>query len=151
MENVENNKQMLIEAVTNFANCDMTPLSELFALKAVIATCQDRISEIMPDAKNQAIAILAAEKPARQSGEFEFGGHTFELSLTENYEFVKNAHRYNNAESARIRQLMEERKHYQDLASAKTNLIDAERKNFRATYPHWDPDSVTKVLKVKGL
>lgn len=151
METLNESKKRLIEAVTDFANSKATPLTEFAVLKAVIVACENRLDEIKKDATHQAQILLHDEVPVRESGEFEFSGQTFELSLTENYDFVKNAHRYNNAEGARIRQYAAERDEYKRLAEAKTKLIDAERKNFRAMYPHWEPDSITAVLKVKGL
>ena len=146
MEKENDYKQQLVLAVTSVSEASEDPLSEFGALKSLEKVVSDRLKEIKADAVFQASMVLHEEEPARESGEFAFGGKTFQLSLREEYDFVNNPQRYANEEGADYRKLYNEQQDLKGLVEANTDLMGSILKKFKAKHPGWKPDRVTKVL-----
>jgi len=139
-------KHALVLAVNEYANSDCQPLTEYATLKAIMKACEARIKDIKDDATLQASMVLHAEEPARESGEFQFGGKYFQLSLKEGYDFVDKAHRYTMEEGVNYRQCYYEREALQRQVKAKTTMLNAIEDEFLAKNPNWVPDTIEKTL-----
>ena len=142
-------RQNLVKAVTNYANAELDPLSELYTLKQAVDVMQARIKEIKPDAILMAKKMLHAETPKRESGSFVYNDKRFELSKEEVIDFVEHAPRYTMEDGVQYRKLAIEQTQLDKQSQAKTKLMKAIKDNFIADRPNWVPDDIVYILKCK--
>ena len=124
-------------------------LDEIHVLRRVMSLVDERIKMISSDALQEGMDILNAEKPARESGAFEFNGNQFEISSKPVFDFVDHAPRYTMPEAVEYRQLYQEKMRLSELSKAKTKKMAAITSSFPIEHPDWIPDWTELQLKCK--
>ena len=147
MNNQQEFNKQLEAAVKVITGLEPDPLYEFGALHALISLVETRKEFLKVDAIKQTEKLL--EDAGKTSGEVKYKDQVFELSLTENFDFVDDVKRYANADGAEYRRIYKERSDLQTLIKSKTKLLKAIRDNFKAEHPDWKPDSITYTFKVK--
>ena len=146
-----NTREVLIErlegVLKKLNGMEEDALLEFGALHQLGQFIDERKEWLKPDAITHAEKLL--EDVQKKSGEFQYKNQTFELSLTENFDFVDDVKRYANADGAEYRRIYKERSDLQTLIKSKTKLLKAINDNFKAEHPDWKPDSITYTFKVK--
>ena len=147
MNNQQEFNKQLEAAVKVITGLEPDPLYEFGALHQLGQFIDERKEWLKPDAIKHAEKLL--EDIQKESGEFQYKDQTFELSKTDNYDFVDDVKRYANADGAEYRRIYKERSELQTLIKSKTKLLKAINDNFKAEHPDWKPDTITYTFKVK--
>ncbi len=102
-------RQALIEA--NDVNLNGgDALVETRVLRQLIASAEDRIKALVPEAKR--LAKEEMEKQGVTSGEFTHEGHTYEAQRDVVYDILGDPKKYNSKDAAEYRQKEREQKEY---------------------------------------
>ena len=147
MNNQQEFNKQLEAAVKVITGLEPDPLYEFGALHTLIGLVETRKEFLKVDAIKQTEKLL--EDAGKTSGEVKYKDQVFDLSKTENFDFVDDPKRYANADGAEYRRIHKERSELQTLMKTKTNLLKAIKDNFQAEHPDWKPDSITYQMKVK--
>ena len=147
MNNQKEFNKQLEAAVKVITGLEPDPLYEFGALHTLIGLVETRKEFLKVDAIKQTEKLL--EDIDKPSGEVKYKDQVFDLSKTENFDFVDDVKRYANADGAEYRRIYRERSDLQTLMKSKTNLLKAIKDNFQAEHPDWKPDSITYTFKVK--
>lgn len=123
----------------------MKALQELRELRTQEKALKARIDEILPEAADEAVEILAAKGLDR--GEFTVPGlGTYQLQRTEVIDMT-DYNRYKGEDAKRWRQ----KKAAQDQSKKYTSALTREMKGiveaFVAQHPEWEPDDVKLTVK----
>ena len=118
----------------------VSPLTELWSLRKLIAACETRIKEISDDAIAEALTYT-------ESGQFMHDQHTFQLQQTDVFD-MSNYNRYKGEDAIRWRSKKEAQAQARKYASALTKEMDAIVKSFITLHPDWTPDEVKLTVKV---
>lgn len=118
----------------------VSPLTELWSLRKLIAACETRIKEISDDALHEALEYT-------QKGEFIHEGHKYQLQRTEVFD-MSNYNRYKGEDAIRWRSKKEAQATARKYAAALTKEMDAIVKSFVTLHPDWTPDEVKLTVKV---
>ena len=118
----------------------VSPLTELWSLRKLIAACETRIKEISDDAIAEALTYT-------ESGQFMHEGHTFQIQQTDVFD-MSNYNRYKGEDAIRWRTKKEAQAQARKYASALTKEMDAIVKSFITLHPDWTPDEVKLTVKV---
>ena len=118
----------------------VSPLTELWSLRKLIAACETRIKEISDDAIAEALTYT-------ESGQFMHEGHTFQIQQTDVFD-MSNYNRYKGEDTIRWRTKKEAQAQARKYASALTKEMDAIVKSFITLHPDWTPDEVKLTVKV---
>ena len=118
----------------------VSPLTELWSLRKLIAACETRIKEISDDAIAEALTYT-------ESGQFMHEGHTFQIQQTDVFD-MSNYNRYKGEDTIRWRTKKEAQAQARKYASALTKEMDAIVKSFVTLHPDWTPDETKLTVKV---
>ena len=118
----------------------VSPLTELWSLRKLIAACETRIKEISDDAIAEALTYT-------ESGQFMHEGHTFQIQQTDVFD-MSNYNRYKGEDAIRWRTKKEAQAQARKYASALTKEMDAIIKSFITLHPDWTPDETKLTVKV---
>ncbi len=118
----------------------VSPLTELWSLRKLIAACETRIKEISDDALHEALEYT-------QKGEFIHDGHKYQLQRTEVFD-MSNYNRYKGEDAIRWRTKKEAQAQARKYAAALTKEMDAIVKSFVTLHPDWTPDEIKLTVKV---
>ena len=118
----------------------VSPLTELWSLRKLIAACETRIKEISDDAIAEALTYT-------ESGQFMHEGHTFQIQQTDVFD-MSNYNRYKGEDAIRWRTKKEAQAQARKYASALTKEMDAIVKSFVTLHPDWTPDETKLTVKV---
>lgn len=123
----------------------MKALQELHELRTQEKALKARIDEILSEAADEAVEILAAK--GLEKGEFEVEGlGKFQLQRTEVIDMT-DYNRYKGEDAKRWRQ----KKAAQDQSKKYTSALTREMKGiveaFVAQHPEWEPDDVKLTVK----
>jgi len=123
----------------------MKALQELHELRTQEKALKARIDEILSEAADEAVEILAAK--GLEKGEFEVEGlGKFQLQRTEVIDMT-DYNRYKGEDAKRWRQ----KKAAQDQSKKYTSALTREMKGiveaFVAQHPEWEPDEVKLTVK----
>ena len=118
----------------------VSPLTELWSLRKLIAACETRIKEISDDAIAEALTYT-------ESGQFMHEGHTFQIQQTDVFD-MSNYNRYKGEDTIRWRTKKEAQAQARKYASALTKEMDAIIKSFITLHPDWTPDETKLTVKV---
>ena len=121
-------------------------LEQLRELRSIIKSAEAQIAQIAGDAAQEAIHLLAKE--GREKGEFEFGGHPYQLQVKRNYDFA-NYHKYKDDQCILWRNSAKVKADLQSKVKAQTTVM-------KGLYDAWvldNPDAVPDLeeLTVKCL
>ncbi len=147
MNNQQEFNKQLEAAVKVIMGLEPDPLYEFGALHTLISLVETRKEFLKVDAIKQSEKLL--EDIQKESGEFKYKDQVFELSKTENFDFVDKPQSYANEDGAEYRKIYRERSELQTLIKSKTKLLKAISDNFKAENPKREPDSITYQMKVK--
>ena len=121
-------------------------MKELRELRNQEKAIKAQIDEIMPEATEEAVAILAAKGQDR--GEFEVEGvGTFQLQRTEVFDFA-DYHKYQQEQAVKWRENAKEKVKEQNLVKARTAIMNGYVKTFVELYPDKEPDEIKLTVKV---
>ena len=133
-------RQALINANEINLMESVSPLTELWSLRKLIAACETRIKEISDDALQEALTHT-------QKGEFIHDGHKYQLQRTEVFD-MSNYNRYKGEDAIRWRSKKEAQATARKYAAALTKEMDAIVKSFVTLHPDWTPDETKLTVKV---
>ena len=122
----------------------MTALQELRTLRAQIKGANERISQITAQATQQAVDILAAQ--GKDRGEFTFNGCTYQLQVTEVYNF-RNYSKYKDNECINWRANAKAKAELQQRLKTITRDMNTDLKNWTDTHHDCEPDTLELVVK----
>ena len=128
----------LSEAIKTTVAFGNTALEETRALRQRIASAEDRIKALVPEAKR-----LAKEEMAKQgitSGEFTHEGHTYEGQRDVFYDLIGDPKKYNSKDAAEYRKKAREQKEYKKQSSVLTKAMKAIMDAFPALHPKISPE-----------
>ena len=137
MKSIEMN-QALMEAIKTTEVLGASALEETRALRQLIASAEDRIKALVPEAKK-----LAKEEMAKQgvtSGEFTHEGHTYEAQRDVVYDILGDPKKYNSKDAAEYRQKAKEQKEYKKQSSVLTKAMKAIMDAFPVLHPKIEPE-----------
>ena len=117
----------------------VSPLTELWSLRKLIAACETRIKEISDDAIAEALTYT-------ESGQFMHDQHTFQLQQTCTFDF-SDYHRYNTSDAATWREKQREKAELQKKVSALTASMKTIMDNYGVLNDK-EPDEVKLTVKV---
>ena len=130
-------RQALIEA--NDVNLNTADaLVETRVLRQLIASAEDRIKALAPDAK-----ALAKEEMAKQgitSGEFTHNGHTYEGQRDVFYDIIGDPKKYNSKDAAQYRKHALDQKEHKKQSSVLTKAMKAIMDAFPSLHPKITPE-----------
>ena len=105
-----------------------------------------RIDEILSEAADEAVAILAAK--GLDKGEFTVPGlGTFQLQRTEVFDFA-DYNKYKQEQAVKWRENAKEKVKEQNLVKARTAIMNGYVKTFVELYPDKQPDEIKLTVKV---
>ena len=113
-------------------------LVETRALRQLMASADERIKALVPEAKR-----LAKEEMAKQgvtSGEFTHEGHTYEAQRDLFYDLIGDPKKYNSTDAAQYRQKAREQQEHKKQSSALTKAMKAIMEAFPALHPKITPE-----------
>jgi hypothetical protein len=143
--NLMNNtkKSTLRQALINANEINLiesvSPLTELWSLRKLIAACETRIKEISDQAIAEALTYT-------ESGQFMHDQHTFQIQQTCTFDF-SDYHRYNTSDAATWREKQREKAELQKKVSALTASMKTIMDNYAVLYDK-EPDEVKLTVKV---
>lgn len=117
----------------------VSALTELWSLRNLIKACETRIKEISDDALQEALTHT-------ESGQFIYGGHTFQIQQTCTFDF-SDYHRYNTPDAAAWREKQREKAELQKRVSALTASMKTIMDNYAVLYDK-EPDEIKLTVKV---
>lgn len=121
-----------------------TPLEELRTLRAQIKSANARIQQIVGDATQQAVNILAEK--GKDRGEFTLNGHKYQLQVTDGYDFG-DFHKYKDPECVNWRAYAKSKTELQDRIKALTKAMDGQLKMWITTHNDYTPDTTDLTVK----
>ena len=122
----------------------MNALQELRTLRAQIKSANERISQITAQATQQAVDILAAQ--GKDRGEFTIDGCTYQLQVTEVYDF-SNYCKYKDNECINWRANAKAKAELQNRIKTITRDMKTDLKNWTDTHHDSEPDTLELVVK----
>jgi hypothetical protein len=121
-------------------------LKALRSLRTQEKALKASIDQILPEATNEAVAILAAEGLDR--GEFDVEGvGTFQLQRTEVFDFA-DYHKYQQEQAVKWRENAREKVKEQNCVKARTAVMAGYVETFKKLNPDKEPDEVKLTVKV---
>ena len=123
-----------------------TNLKLLRELRTQEKALKARIDEILSEAADEAVEILAAK--GLEKGEFEVEGlGKFQLQRTDVFDF-SNYRRYPQEQAVMWRENAKEKAKEQNLVKARTAVMAGYVKTFVELYPDKEPDEIKLTVKV---
>ena len=124
-------------------------LEELHVVRRLAKLLEKRDKQIIDDALEQALAILKAENPSRESGAFDHCGKQFEVSARPVFDFVGHPQKYANKEGAEYRSLAADKQSLAEQSSARTRRMANLLKDYPVFHPDAEPDWTELTLRCK--
>ena len=137
-------RQALIEANNvNLNGADA--LVESSILKQLIASCEDRVKELDPEAKK--LARKELKKLKARSGKFEHEGHHYTMDVEDVYNILTDLDKYDTADAKSYRSKAARQKALKDKSATLTKEMKAIYDNYPVNHPDIAPDSEKTTLK----
>lgn len=137
-------RQALIEANNvNLNGADA--LVESAILKQLIASCEDRVKTLDPEAKKLARKVL--RKLKARSGKFEHLGHHYTMDVEDVYNILTNLDKYDTADAKSYRSKAARQKTLKDKSATLTKEMKTIYDNYPVNHPDITPDSEKTTLK----
>ena len=130
--------EALMEAIKTTEVLGASALEETRALRQLIASAEERIKALAPDAKSLAKLEMTAQ--GITSGEFKHNGHTYEAQRDIFYDILGDPKKYNSKDAAEYRQKAREQKEYKKQSSVLTKAMKAILDAFPALHPKIEPE-----------
>ena len=137
-------RQALIEANNvNLNGADA--LVESAILKQLIASCEDRVKTLDPEAKK--LARKELRKLKARSGKFEHLGHHYTMDVEDVYNILTDLDKYDTADAKSYRSKAARQKTLKDKSATLTKEMKTIYDNYPVNHPDITPDSEKTTLK----
>ena len=120
-------------------------LVESSILKQLIASCEDRVKELDPEAKK--LARKELKKLKARSGKFEHLGHHYTMDVEDVYNILTDLDKYDTTDAKSYRSKAARQKALKDKSATLTKEMKAIYDNYPVNHPEIEPDSEKTTLK----